>query len=594
MPGFRSAPPFRLQGELSRHIWLERLVEHASGLATLDKRYARIPQGLDASSFLAWALATLGVDYRVPDEELSRIPLQGAAVVVANHPFGGLDGMILAHLLGGLRKDVRILANSMLGRIPELQELFIGVDPFGGSQATRGNMAAMRAALRWLEQGGMLLVFPAGEVAHPDRHGVITDPPWQPSIARLIQKAQVPAIPLHIEGRNSIWFQVAGLIHPRLRTLLLARELINKSGRVINLRIGRAIEAKQMAGRESAALAEQLRMRTLLLGDLSRPVRSRAHRELEATPIAPAQPPQLLTEEIAKLPVSQRLSGSGAMQVWYARAAQIPLLIQEIGRLRELTFRQVGEGTGKASDIDLYDSYYLHLFVWDSERETLVGAYRLGQIDQILPHYGKKGLYTHSLFRYRGRLIASLGPALELGRSFVQPDYQRSFSPLLLLWKGIGEFVVRHPHYQVLLGPVSISNDYHSLSRQLMVAFLRDNRFVPDLARHVRARQGFRGMGRRWQSNGYAQLADIEALSELIGQIEGDGRGAPVLLKQYLKMGGKLLGFNVDRQFSNAVDGLIMVDLTETEPKVLARYMGQEAAERYLQAHRTLAIQNTV
>lgn len=577
--------PFLLNGAISRHHWLEYGIERISGLKELNRRYATLPCGMDHSSFLARSLENLGIDYRIPDSDLSRIPLQGGVVVVSNHPFGGLDGMILAHLLTGLRNDVKILSNSMLARIPELNSLFLGVDPYGGTDAPRKNIKPMREALRWLQQGGLLLVFPAGEVAHPDRHGVITDPPWSRSIARLVQRANVTAVPMFVQGRNSLLFQTAGMIHPRLRTVLLPRELLNKSGKTITLRIGNPIAVRQSQTLDDHSLINLLRMRSLLLGDMARPIPKAIGNDTATTPLAPPRDTEVLQHEIAQLNPQQQLCHNGSMQVWYARAGEIPQLLQEIGRLREITFREVGEGTGKSCDLDLYDSYYLHLFVWDSEQSQLVGAYRLGLIDQILPHYGKKGLYTHSLFRYRRKLIAQLPPAIELGRSFVQPAYQRSFSPLLLLWKGIGEFVSRHPHYRVLLGPVSISNDYHALSRQLMVAFLQDNRFLPDLARHVQARRRFRGIGKRWHSNGYAHLNDIEGLSELINQIEGDGRGAPILLKQYLKMGGQLLGFNVDRQFSNAVDGLIMVDLCQTEPKVLSRYMGQEAAQRYLALH---------
>jgi len=286
---------------------------------------------------------------------------------------------------------------------------------------------------------------------------------------------------------------------------------------------------------------------------------------------------------VASLSADALLAANGDLEVYCASAEAIPHLLQEIGRLRELTFRDTGEGTGKSSDLDLYDSYYLHLFVWNRARDEVVGAYRLGLADEILRRYDKKGLYTFSLFRYRQRLLHRINPALELGRSFVRPEYQRSFSPLLLLWKGIGTFVARHPRYRILFGPVSISNEYHSLSQQLMVAFLRDNSYQAGLARLVRPRRPFRNGRRRPE---YAHIRDIEALSELIAQIEGDAKGAPILLKQYLKLGGRLLGFNVDRQFSDVVDGLIMVDLLETDPKVLQRYMGREQAEQFLAWHR--------
>jgi putative hemolysin len=256
--------------------------------------------------------------------------------------------------------------------------------------------------------------------------------------------------------------------------------------------------------------------------------------------------------------------------------------------LRELTFRAAGEGTGRPSDVDLFDAYYLHLFVWDAQAEAIVGSYRMGLTDEILARYGKRGLYTQSLFRYGPRLLHTINPAIELGRSFVRAEYQRSFSALLLLWRGIGRFLLRSPHYAVLFGPVSISSSYAPLSRQLMVDYLEANNIEAELARHVRPRRPFRG--RRptvWDEVELANLKDIEDLSRAIARIEFDNKGVPILLKQYLKLGGRLLGFNADEQFSDALDGLIMVDLRASEPRVLARYMGEDGATAFLAHHGT-------
>ena len=308
----------------------------------------------------------------------------------------------------------------------------------------------------------------------------------------------------------------------------------------------------------------------------------------EETPVVAAIPQTLLKAEVEALPAEQRLVASGHFLVQYARAEQIPWCLQEIGRLREITFRAAGEGTGKASDVDLFDAYYLHLFAWDAQAEAIVGAYRMGLTDEILVRYGKRGLYTQSLFRYGPRLLETISPAIEFGRSFVRAEYQRSFSPLLLLWRGIGRFLLRSPQYAVLFGPVSISSSYAPLSRQLMVDYLKTNNIEADLARHVKARRPFRG--RRptaWDGVELADLKDIEDLSRAIARIERDNKGVPVLLKQYLKLGGRLLGFNADEQFSDALDGLIMVDLRASEPRVLARYMGEDGAAAFLARHGT-------
>jgi len=303
-------------------------------------------------------------------------------------------------------------------------------------------------------------------------------------------------------------------------------------------------------------------------------------------PVAAPVPAALLKAEVEALPAEQRLVESGPYLILYAQAPQIPWCLQEIGRLRELTFRAAGEGTGKASDIDLFDAYYLHLFLWDREANAIVGAYRMGLADQILSRYGERGLYTRSLFSYGAKLLRTLNPAIELGRSFVRAEYQRSFSPLLLLWRGIGQFILRSPQYAVLFGPVSISNSYAPVSRRIMVDYLRANNSETKLARHVRPRRPFR-IERSKASNEVeiADLRDIEHLSRVIARIEHDNKGIPILLKQYLKLGGRLLGFSFDDQFSDALDGLVVVDLRASEPRVLERYMGEAGAATFFSYH---------
>ncbi|MDE2451228.1 MAG: GNAT family N-acetyltransferase, partial [Gammaproteobacteria bacterium] len=265
---------------------------------------------------------------------------------------------------------------------------------------------------------------------------------------------------------------------------------------------------------------------------------------------------------------------------------EIPWTLQELGRLRELTFRAVGEGTGRSCDIDLFDDYYEHLVLWDVGARRIAGGYRLGRTDVICRRFGRGGLYSSTLFDYGDLFLRLLGPALELGRSFVRVEYQRSFGALMLLWKGIAEYVGRNPRYCRLIGPVSISNDYQPLSRELQVAFLRD-RLLDPLTASMRPKRAFRGrlslrsvgLGQRWP-------ADIDQLSSLVAGLEPDGKGAPVLLRQYLRLGGRVLGFSIDPEFGNALDCLILVDLRKTEPKVLRKYMSESAWARFQRKHR--------
>jgi putative hemolysin len=298
-----------------------------------------------------------------------------------------------------------------------------------------------------------------------------------------------------------------------------------------------------------------------------------------------AVPETLLKAEIEALPVDQRLVVAGQFSVHFARAEQFPWCLQEIGRLRELTFRAVGEGTGKSSDVDLFDSYYLHLFVWDSSANAIVGAYRLGLADEIVARYGKRGLYTHSLFKYADKVLEAMNPAIELGRSFVRAEYQRGFAPLMLLWRGIGEFIVRHPQYATLFGAVSISNEYTPVSRRLIVDFLSANNIEATLARHVKPRHPFRSRDAAYDRAEFDALNDIEDVSRMVKQIERDSKGVPILLKQYLKLGGRLLAFNADENFNDALDGLIMVDLRASDSRVLARYLGEDGAAAFFSHH---------
>jgi putative hemolysin len=303
--------------------------------------------------------------------------------------------------------------------------------------------------------------------------------------------------------------------------------------------------------------------------------------------LAPAVSPDLLQQDVQGLPLEQVLVDHGPFLVLYARAEQIPHALREIGRLREATFREAGEGTGQAIDIDRFDDYYLHLFVWHKEKREIVGAYRLGATDAILDRLGKQGLYTSTLFRYRARLLQAISPALEMGRSFVRKEYQRSFSSLLLLWRGIGAFVVRNPRYKILFGPVSINDDYQSSSRQLLVTFLKMNNFMPELARMVKPRTPLRPSPlAQWKSRKMRMIVDdLEDVEELIADIETDLKGVPILLKQYLKLGGQLLGFNIDPAFSNVLDGLILVDLTKSDPRVLERYFTKEGVRSFRAYH---------
>lgn len=305
-----------------------------------------------------------------------------------------------------------------------------------------------------------------------------------------------------------------------------------------------------------------------------------------AVALAPPQPPARLRRELDALPQAARLAASGSLAVYLLRPGQAPAVLQELGRLRELTFRAVGEGRGTERDLDRFDRLYTHLVVWDEATGVLVGAYRLGFTDE-LPGGGSSCLYTATLFHLAPRFLEAVRPAVELGRSFVRPEYQRGFAPLALLWRGIGAVIAARPQYRYLFGPVTISRRYDVASRAMMVRFLQQPGRRHALASAVRPRHPFRpGPGARALGRLADRMDDVEALSRLIAAGEPDGAGVPILLRQYLKLGARSLAFSVDPQFSGCLDALCLVDLMAVSERTLRRYMGAEAACSYQAAQR--------
>jgi putative hemolysin len=570
-------------------------VEHLLSFPRLNKAYADVRRQSDDRSFFDKALDKLGVTYDLPVDDLRRLAqVSGPAIIVANHPFGGIEGIILSSLLTSLRRDVKFMANHLLGIIPEMRDLIIAVDVFNGKGSVSRNIRPLRECINHVRNGGMLVVFPAGTVSHLDvANGAVTDPAWSTTVARLVRKTGAPVFPLFIHGMNSAWFQLAGLVHPLFRTALLPNELLNKQRQVIQMRIGSPIPFERLDSFSCDTLmTDHLRFRTYMMEHMApaaprRNLPTLSPRDIAVVSerIAAPQNPLLMAEEIAMLPADQVLVENGDQIVIQAEAGQIPYLLFEVGRLREITFRAVGEGTGRSVDLDRFDDHYLHLIIWNKAKQEVVGAYRMGKVDEIIRTRGIRGLYTSTLFRYRPELIERMGPALELGRSFIRAEYQRSYAPLLLLWKGIGHYIVRNPRCKTLFGPVSISKDYQDLSRRIMVSYLKAHCFRNDLAAFVRPRTGLRDRPLRGLDTNAAMTImgeDIDELSSLIGEIEPDGKGVPVLIRQYLKLNGGILGFNIDKDFGNVLDALIMVDLTRTDPKVLPRYLGKDGAEAFL------------
>lgn len=546
--------------------WAAALIEKATGLRQIEEIYCARPDGSTPAEFVRFTLALMGLRYRLVGGTVHDIPAQGPLIVVANHPYGASDGLVLADLILQQRHDTLLLANTLLQRIPELAPIIAPVDVFRAGASLGG----IRAALRHLSNGGALVIFPAGEVSRLDlRRRRVADLPWADSVAMLARRGGATVLPLHIEGRANWRSLLAGVLHPRLRTACLARDLLRTRNTEVAVHLGELVPAAELARLEPAAQTAYLRLLSDALGRAARPPQTQPMQE----PLAAPQPPALMEQEIAQLPATRCLSAQGVFAVYLARAEQIPSTLAEIGRLRELSFRLVGEGTGRGSDLDRFDAAYEHLFVWHHEKREVIGAYRIGFTDALCAAGAADKLYTNTLFDFDARLIQRIGPAIELGRSFVRPEWQRNFRSLRLLWSGIAAILDAHPDIRCLFGPVSISASYSAAGRRLMEAALSRHHSDPALTELVRPRTPSRKRGESGSMRPVvAALGDPSLLSRVIGRLDPGQGGLPVLVRHYLDLKGRFAGFNVDAKFGDTLDGLVFIQVGDIPPRVRAKF----------------------
>jgi putative hemolysin len=385
-------------------------------------------------------------------------------------------------------------------------------------------------------------------------------------VVKIVRNAKVPVIPLFFDGRNSRVFHLLGMIHANLRTLALPSEMLRKKGEVIRLKIGKPIQPKDT---EMFSNLDQygryLRAKTYALGssfdvrrDYFRLFRIAKSPESIIEPISS----ELIRQEIDAIQSCRTLSYDN-FDCYVVGSDYIPNILQEIGRLREVTFRAVGEGTNKSIDLDEYDLYYNHLILWDREACRIAGAYRVGNGLQIMERYGKKGFYISSLFRMNKEMDSMLGQSLELGRSFIVQDYQRHRLSLFLLWKGILFYLLSNPHFRYIIGPVSISNQYQEVSKDLIIQFITRHHFDHTMSEHVEPRNAFRPKVKHIDTDAllHSTQADIKKMDRIISDIEPSSFTMPVLLKKYLQQNAKIIAFNCDPKFNNALDGLMYLDM---------------------------------
>lgn len=576
--------------------FVTRSAEKFLGLERLNLAYAKILQAQKLGcpeNFFALATRYLNLRYVLPLSDLENIPATGPVVVVANHPHGMADGLMFGDILTRRRSDARMVVNEQLSLCKEMEPWMIKVDVYDSSDSRRKNFSGIKQMLAWLKKGGCIGIFPAGSASSfslKDRH--VTDDAWNTNFAALVRKTKATVVPLFFPGRNSLLFQGVSLLNRSARVALLPREVGRDGRRVHNIIVGKPISAGQLSQFETdEALVAHLRLRTYLLGQNYQKKKKPFHQESQKIrpvkaapqqPIIDPVPVETLELEIANLPDEQCVVQRNNWRVYYAKAAQIPSLLREIGRLREIAFRAVGEGSGSSCDLDKFDEHYLHLFLWDEKNKAIAGAYRMGQTDRILETMGKDGLYNNQFFHFDDEALAKITQGLEMGRAFITAEYQRRPLSLGMIWEGIGQFIARFPNYRYLYGTVSTSGTYTTLSHSLIVAFLKAHAMDEELATLIKAKKPptlskLRGSEDRILPMG---LADAQNLSNVVSEIEADGKGIPVLLRQYLKLNGKILAFGIDKDFGNVVDSLILVDIYKTPERSLRRYLGDDAVEK--------------
>jgi putative hemolysin len=533
---------------------------------------------LQGEAFIDKILQIIGVTIDFDESELRNFPKKGAFIAIANHPYGGIEGLILLKIMCLVRPDSKLMANFLLKKIPNLSDYLIAVNPFENIENT-SSISGIKNTIMQLRSGVPIGIFPAGEVStYKTKIQRITDRPWHPVVGKLIERADVPVVPIYFHGNNGLLFNLLGLIHPSLRTAKLPSELFNKQGHKIRLRIGKPIKPFELPFYHNTnKLLDYLRAKTYALG---------AGLENEKKIFNPRnifkirKQPKLIVEEISVLDLDQeitdiaihRVCSERNYDVYICPAAAIPNILKEIGRLREITFREIGEGTNKQTDLDEYDIYYYHLFIWDKESRMIVGAYRIGKGDEIFYSMGKRGFYLNELFKIKKQFFPILMKSLELGRSWIRKEYQQRPLPLFLLWKGILQFISKNPEYRYLIGPVSISNSFSKLSKSLIIEFIRKNNFDHELAQFVKPRKNFKVNFSKIDKDLLTEAGEtLKDLDSLISDIETSNMRIPVLLRQYLALNAKIISFNIDPKFSDCLDGFLILDIETITGEILKK-----------------------
>ena len=536
------------------------------GAFKANKAYAQLQAQPNQS--LDTILDVIGVKTDVDAKSVSNIPATGPAIIICNHPTGIVDGIVMLHTITKVRQDVKVLGNFLLERVEPIRPYLIAVNPF--EERKGGNLAGLKLGLKHVTEGGCLLLCPAGEVSTWQKGwSHIADRKWDPAAIKFIRKSGASVVPAWIEAKNSLLFRLLGKIHPRLRTLMLCHEVLNKRGKTFPITIGSALSATRLKElTDLDTYHNYLRATVDYLRDCrEKPVRSYAdiaQQQGDMSDIVAPVSREALRAEVEGLAPEYKLFDHGEnYAIYLAPSAAIPNMMHEIGRQREITFRAIGEGSMNPIDTDRYDEYYRQLFIWDKAAGALVGAYRMGFGAEIMDKYGLDGFYTHSLFRYDDDMGDMLRQSIELGRSFIVSDYQRKPTSLLMLWRGIFHTLFVSLDYRYMIGPVTISGEFQRSSKTIILTHLSQHYFDHEMAAHVHPRTGAEGIDAPIDPELIEKMDNITLIDKIVSDIEKDERCIPVLVKKYLQLGGRIIGYNVDHDFCDALDALMVFDIEQ-------------------------------
>jgi len=540
-------------------------------ISTLNKIYDR-NKHLEDLDFLNGILDEMEIKFEIPEEDLKRLPKDGAYITISNHPLGGIDGILLLKLMLEREPNFKIIANFLLHRIVPMKKYIMPVNPFENHKDAKSSVIGIKETLRHLSDGKPLGIFPAGEVSTYKDGKLVVDKPWEEGALKLIRKAKVPVVPIYFHAKNSKLFYWLSKIDDTLRTAKLPSELLTQKDRVIKVRIGKPISVSEQNEIESfEEYSEFLRKKTYMLAnpfEKDTKLIDTASLKIPKAPkkiVTAASESKLIDEVQALRDSDSRFLQSKNYEVFFASAKEIPNILHEIGRLREITFREVGEGTNESIDLDEYDQYYHHMFLWDDETKKIAGAYRMGLGSEIYPKYGIEGFYLTDLFRFEPELHDMMHKSIEMGRAFIVKEYQQKPMPLFLLWKGIIHTTLRHPEHKYLVGGVSISNQFSDFSKSLMIEFMKSNYYDPYIAQYIHPKKAYKVKLKDADKDFIFDEAesDLNKFDKIIDELEPGNLRLPVLIKKYIKQNARVVAFNVDPLFNNAIDGLMYIRIAD-------------------------------